>query len=56
MYVHYLIQLNNLMKGQGNVYELSSRECQNDLWCILAQKVDSLLIWLGCVCTLLNSA
>ena len=24
VYVHYLIQLNNLMKGQGNVYELSS--------------------------------
>ena len=50
MYVHYSIHLDNLMKGQGNVYEPSSRACENDLWCILAQKVDSLfssLIWLG---------
>ena len=47
MYVHYLIQLDNLIKGQGNVYELSSQSCENVLWCILAQKVDSSLIWLG---------
>ena len=47
VYVHYLIQLNNLIKGQGNVYELSNRACDNDLWYILAQKVDSSLIWLG---------
>ena len=47
MYVHYLIQLDNLIKGQGNVYELSNRACDNDLWCILARKVDSSLICLG---------
>ena len=47
MYVHYLIQLDNLIKGQGNVYELSNRACDNNLWCILARKVDSSLIWLG---------
>ena len=47
MYIHCLIQLNNLMKGQGNVYEPSSRACENDLWYILARKVDSSLIWLG---------
>ena len=45
--VHYLIQLDNLIKGKGNMYELSSQACENDLQCILAQKVDSLLIWLG---------
>ena len=43
MYVHYLIQLDNLIKGQGNVYEPSNRACDNALWCILARKVDSSL-------------
>ena len=36
VYVHYLIQLDNLIKGQGNVYEPSNQACDNDLWCILA--------------------
>ena len=47
MYVHYLIQLDNLIKGQGNVYEPSKLASNKDLWYILAQKVDSSLIWLG---------